>query len=477
MSNSEQENRKKKTVLQRAIYEHGKIPPQAVDIEEKLLGIMMFWDTPFVKKVIAKCQPEFFYKESHQKIFNSIKDLFEKGIKPELLEVFQDLKSKGTADVAGGAYYLTTLIERAVSEANAEYDLIIIYQQFLKRELIRISNEVIKDSFEETIDVLEIIERLDKSLKNELNYAAIAGNVEDKKSLISEVKSHLKSKASSSIFIPYRTGWNKFDNIVTTSISKIYLLAGAAKDGKTKFLSAWMFRLLENNDDVSIRWHTYEDNSSDIVFSWLSYKSRFKTKTLKMKKNFTDDQQDELERYLNEFNQFDITFSDSPMYSNIVVNDFKAFCEDRKNNLNILVIDNLLSMKDKERYPRDLNSMMDDVLAKLLACKQETRAMIVIVHHFNDAQMNKENIKTGYRPMVTDIKGSEGARRVPNAVLLVNNPSKRKDLIGEYIGDERENLKRMFILDSGAIRDDNNEDESGLIHFWGNLDNLSFEEI
>ena len=55
----------------------GKIPPQAVDLEEVVLGAMMI-DKKGVDEVIDILHPDTFYKESHKLIFNSIINLFDK---------------------------------------------------------------------------------------------------------------------------------------------------------------------------------------------------------------------------------------------------------------------------------------------------------------------------------------------------------------------------------------------------------------
>ena len=56
--------------------EKGKIPPQAIDLEEVVLGAMMI-DKKGVDEVIDILSPEAFYKEAHQHIFTAIYQLFE----------------------------------------------------------------------------------------------------------------------------------------------------------------------------------------------------------------------------------------------------------------------------------------------------------------------------------------------------------------------------------------------------------------
>ena len=51
--------------------EKGKIPPQALDLEEVVLGAMMI-DKKGVDEVIDILNPETFYKEAHQYIFEEL---------------------------------------------------------------------------------------------------------------------------------------------------------------------------------------------------------------------------------------------------------------------------------------------------------------------------------------------------------------------------------------------------------------------
>ena len=127
----------------------GKVPPQAVEIEEAVLGALML-ERDALSNVIQILKPENFYKDAHQEIYSSIVELF-KGSEPvDILTVTNHLRKKGKLESVGGPYYITSLTARINSSANAEYHARIIIEMSIKRELIRISSEIQEDAYEES---------------------------------------------------------------------------------------------------------------------------------------------------------------------------------------------------------------------------------------------------------------------------------------------------------------------------------------
>lgn len=141
----------------------GKLPPQAIDLEEAVLGALML-EKDALSSVIDILKSEVFYKDSHQKIFNAIRLLFEKSSPVDILTVTAQLRQLGELEMIGGAYYITELTNRVASAANIEFHSRIIIQKFIQRELIRISTDIIQSAYEDTSDVLELLDRAEKNL-------------------------------------------------------------------------------------------------------------------------------------------------------------------------------------------------------------------------------------------------------------------------------------------------------------------------
>ena len=122
--------------------EKGKLPPQALDLEEAVLGAMMI-DKKGVDEVIDILQPDAFYKEAHKHIFEAIVQLFNETQPVDLLTVSAQLKKNGKLELAGGDFYLIQLTQKISSSAHIEFHSRIILQKFIQRSLIKISSEIL----------------------------------------------------------------------------------------------------------------------------------------------------------------------------------------------------------------------------------------------------------------------------------------------------------------------------------------------
>ena len=100
-------------------------------------------------------RPEAFYTEAHRLIYRAIISLFESQNPVDLLTVTEELRKSGDLEKVGGGYYLVELSHRVASAANIEYHARIIVQKHIRRELIRISTETIKEAYEEQTDDFE----------------------------------------------------------------------------------------------------------------------------------------------------------------------------------------------------------------------------------------------------------------------------------------------------------------------------------
>ncbi|MDX1471874.1 MAG: DnaB-like helicase N-terminal domain-containing protein, partial [Flavobacteriaceae bacterium] len=151
--------------------EKGKIPPQAIDLEEAVLGAMMI-DKKGVDEVIDILRPEAFYKDAHKYIFEAIFKLFETSQPVDLLTVSSQLKKDAKLDLAGGDFYLISLTQRVASSAHIEFHARIILQKYIQRSLIKISNEIIEASYDDTTDVFDLLDSAEAKL-----YEVTQGNV------------------------------------------------------------------------------------------------------------------------------------------------------------------------------------------------------------------------------------------------------------------------------------------------------------
>ena len=141
----------------------GKLPPQAPELEEAVLGALML-EKDALTDVVDVLKADSFYLEKHQVIYRAIITLFTKSEPIDLLTVANDLKRTGELEKAGGVSYIASLTDKVNSASNIEYHARIVSEMAIKRAMITISTEMQKDAFEETSDVFELLDKTEQAL-------------------------------------------------------------------------------------------------------------------------------------------------------------------------------------------------------------------------------------------------------------------------------------------------------------------------
>jgi replicative DNA helicase len=154
---------RRKSTLDLSTMVYGKVPPQAKELEEAVLGAIMLEKGAF-DTVVEILKPECFYVEGHQRIFRAMQALAQKSQPIDILTVVEELRFREDLELVGGPYYVTKLTNSVVSAANIEAHARIILQKFIQRELIRISGEIIGDAYEDSTDVFDLLDDAESKL-------------------------------------------------------------------------------------------------------------------------------------------------------------------------------------------------------------------------------------------------------------------------------------------------------------------------
>jgi len=141
----------------------GKVQPQAIDLEEAVLGAIML-DKNAVAIVLDILKPDSFYVEKNKIVYRAMLKLFEKSIPVDLLTVNEELKKSSELEAVGDTSYLVSLTNRIGSSANLEYHAKIIAQKHIQRELIRVSTSTINNAFEDSMDVFDMLDEAERGL-------------------------------------------------------------------------------------------------------------------------------------------------------------------------------------------------------------------------------------------------------------------------------------------------------------------------
>lgn len=218
----------------------GKIPPQATDLEEAVLGALML-EKDALTSVIDILKPETFYKDNHKEIYSAIVELFNNSEPVDLLTVTNQLRKKGKLELVGGAYYITELTSKVNSAAHIESHARIIIEKAIKRELIRIASEVHRDAFEDTVDVFSLLDKTEQSLF-EVSEINIRKNYADMRSIMHEAILELENKKHQKDGLTgIATGFTALDRLTSGwQKSDLVIIAARPGMGKTAFVVSAM---------------------------------------------------------------------------------------------------------------------------------------------------------------------------------------------------------------------------------------------
>lgn len=155
--------RKRKTTTDMSTMVYGKIPPQAKEIEEAVLGAILIEARAFgiVSEILkAEC----FYIEAHKIIFEAMLSLNQKNMVIELMSTVQELHKMEQLEAVGGAFYVTKLTNSVVSTAALEQHARIVLEKFMMREIIRIGGEMVGMGYEDSADVFDVLDQTEKNV-------------------------------------------------------------------------------------------------------------------------------------------------------------------------------------------------------------------------------------------------------------------------------------------------------------------------
>jgi len=350
MSYNEQDNRQKRRERLQGVrdamnqsmgVEMGKLPPQATDLEEAVLGAMML-EQNAVNTVIDILKPPSFYKEANSRIYEAIIQLFQKGEPVDILTVTQTLRKMGQLEVIGGPLYIAQLTNRVASTANVETHARIIAQKFIQRELIRISNEIIRDSYDETSDVFDLLDKAENNL-----YQVAEGNIrKNYDSMSSLIKTALDqietARKNTSGVSGVPSGFTELDR-VTSGWQRSDMIVVAARPGmgKTAFVLS-MARNMAVEFNIPVAIFSLEMSSVQLVQRLIASETEIDSEKLR-KGTLQDHEFHQLHQRISRIAEAPIFIDDTPGLS---VFELRAKCRRLKaqHGIQMIIIDYLQLM-------------------------------------------------------------------------------------------------------------------------------------
>ena len=396
----------------------GKVPPQAIELEEAVLGALML-EKDALTSVIDILKVESFYKEAHKVIFQAILDLFTESQPIDLLTVTTQLRKNGALEVAGGAFYITELTSKVASAANIEFHARIITEQSIKRELIRISSTIQKDAFEDTTDVFELLDEMEQSLfeiseKNiRKNYATMSSIMRD---AIAELEVR-KNQKDGLTGVP--SGFTALDRVTSGwQKSDLVIIAARPAMGKTAFvLSVLRNAAVDHNRPVAI--FSLEMSSVQLVNRLISSEAELDSDKIK-KGTLADHEWAQLVHKTAKLSKAPLFVDDTPALS---ILELRAKCRKLKaqHDIQMVVVDylQLMSGDSKGGFGGNREQEIASISRALKKIAKELSIPVIALSQLSRAVETRGGDK---RPQLSDLRESGAIEQDADMVMFLYRP-------------------------------------------------------
>ncbi len=399
------------------INEHGKLPPQAIDLEEAVLGAVMI-ENKAVNEVIDLLRPEMFYKESHQRIFSAVQQLFNKSEPIDMLTVANELKSTSELDIIGGPYFITQLTNKVASAANINFHARIIVQKYIQRELISISSDIIKDAYEDTTDVFELLDKAEQNLFG-VSESNLRRGTEEMSSLIRLAKQQIEVAGESKDGLSgVPSGFNDLDRLTSGwQASDLVILAARPGMGKTAFVLS-MARNMAVNFKRPIAMFSLEMSATQLVTRLIASESEIPQQKLR-KGNLSESEWEQLNSKISTLTEAPIFIDDTPALS---VFELRAKCRRLKqqHNIELVIIDYLQLMTSNVDGKGNREQEISNISRSLKALAKELAIPVICLSQLSRAVETRGGTK---KPILSDLRESGAIEQDADMVLFIYRPS------------------------------------------------------
>ncbi|MFM7731329.1 MAG: replicative DNA helicase [Flavobacteriales bacterium] len=397
--------------------ELGKLPPQAVELEEAVLGAMML-EQGAVNTVIDILKPASFYKETHGHIYEAVMNLFQKGEPIDILTVTHQLRKSGQLDIVGGPLFISQLTNRIASTANIESHARIIAQKFIQRELIRISNETIHDAYDESTDVFDLLDRAEGNL-----FQVAEGNIRknyDKMGSLVKTAMDMIHAAGKNIGgvngVP--TGFTDLDRITGGwQNSDMIILAARPGMGKTAFVLS-MARNMAVEYQVPVAMFSLEMSSVQLVQRLMASESEIDSEKLR-KGTLEQYEWEQLHTRVSRIAEAPIFIDDTPGLS---VFELRAKCRRLKaqHGIGIIIIDYLQLMTvGGETKAGNREQEISTISRSIKGIAKELNVPVIALSQLS---RNVETRGGDKRPILSDLRESGAIEQDADIVSFIHRP-------------------------------------------------------
>ncbi len=410
--------------------ERGKIPPQATDLEEVVIGAMMI-DKKGVDEVIDILSPDAFYKEAHKHIYEAIFKLFESSEPVDLLTVSSQLRKDGHLEAIGGDFYLIKLTQKVASSAHIEFHARIILQKYIQRSLIKISSEIIEDAYSDSTDVFDLLDSAESKLYD-VSQGNLKRSAETAQNLVIQAKKRIEEIAKTEGMSGIPSGFDKVDKLTSGwQPSDLIIVAARPGMGKTA-LTLSMARNMAVNSNIPVAFFSLEMSSVQLITRLISSEtglSSEKLRTGKLEKH----EWEQLNVKVKTLEKAPLFIDDTPSLS---IFDLRAKARRlaSQHGIKIIMVDylQLMTAGGSQKGGGNREQEISTISRNLKALAKELEIPVIALSQLSRAVETRGGSK---RPILSDLRESGAIEQDADIVSFIYRPEYYK--IDEWDDEER----------------------------------------
>ncbi|MBL7772866.1 MAG: replicative DNA helicase [Chitinophagaceae bacterium] len=399
---------------------YGKLPPQAPDLEGAVLGAIMIEPQKLAEVLEIIQSPDCFYADANQRIYASIRRLFDKGSRIDFMTVCEDLRKHSELEMVGGSYYVTSLTRDVVSSAHIEEHARIVMQKYIMRELIRMSGEVISEAYEDSSDVFDLLDKAETNLY-EITDKHLRKNFSGISSIVARTVHEIEMQASKKDDITgIPSGFKDLDKITSGwQRTDLIILAARPAVGKTAFaLNLVMNAAMHKSNPTSVAFFSLEMSAGQLVKRMLSAVTEVPLGKI-TKGQLADHEIVQIHQRMNRLASANI-FIDDQAALNIF--ELRAKCRrlKQKYNLGMVVIDYLQLMQGSVEKGGNREQEISKISRDLKGLAKELEIPIIALSQLNRSVESRNNASK--LPQLSDLRESGAIEQDADMVMFLYRP-------------------------------------------------------
>jgi replicative DNA helicase len=375
-----------------------RLPPHDVESEMAVLASILL-DSEVMGAVASLLKPEDFYRGAHQRLFEVMRSLYDRGEPLDALLVFRQCERQGILDEIGGRDYLATLAGAVSTPSNGEHYARIVREKSIARSLIQVASEIQQAAYAEEGRGDELLERAEQRIF-ELGNKRDPGHARRVADLLHEAFDEMQDRDGTPQSV--LTGYYMFDDLTTgLRPGELIIVAGRPSMGKTTFaLNAAMNAAVNDGKKVAV--FSLEMTAQNIVRNMLCSMARFPGRNLRRGGRFlAADDHRRLADAAGPLFEASILVDDTPALTPTTLRA-KSRRMKAKQGLDLIVVD-YLQLMEAIGDVRSVESRQQEIAYISRSLKGLARELEVPVIAISQLNRDAEK-REGHRPKLSDLR-------------------------------------------------------------------------